>query len=189
MSGTIERPYKTSHPWLTFGRIDLRLAGADFWMLLGEARSKVEHLSLALLRPELRDTMLTVFLAKGVHATTAIEGNTLSEEQVIEIVEGRANPPASQEYLYREVENVITAYNRIKDHLIAGGDAMLTVEGIKSYDREVLDGIEEEGVTPGEVRTGPVVVGARYRGAPAEDCEYLLERLCEWLDSSDFEPP
>lgn len=157
-------------------------------MLLGEARSKVEHLSNSLLRPDVRDDMLRVFLAKGVHATTAIEGNTLSEGQVVEIVEGRANPPTSQEYLYREVENVIAAYNRIKDHLLAGVDATLTVEGIKQFDRDVLDGIEEEGVTPGEIRTGSVVVGNRYRGAPAADCEYLLEMLCEWLAGPDFDP-
>jgi hypothetical protein len=28
-----------------------------------------------------------------------------------------------------------------------------------------------------------------YRGAPAEDCEYLLDRLCEWINGSDFVAP
>lgn len=158
-------------------------------MLLGEARSKVEHLSLALLRPEIRDEMLSVFLAKGAHATTAIEGNTLSEDQVVEIVEGTASPPLSQAYLYREVENIIASYNRIKDHLLEGGDPSPTLDSIKQFDREVLAGIEEEGVVPGEIRAGSVVVGPRYRGAPAQDCEYLLERLCEWLNGPDFEAP
>ncbi len=32
-----------------------------------------------------------------------------------------------------------------------------------------------------------MVVGL-YRGAPWEDCEYLVERLCQWLESSDFDP-
>ena len=93
MVRTPERQYTTSHPWLTFSQVDLRRSGAEFWMLVGEARSKVEHLSMALLRPEIRDELLKVFLAKGVHATTAIEGNTLSEAQVVEIVEGRATLP------------------------------------------------------------------------------------------------
>lgn len=35
-------------------------------------------------------------------------------------------------------------------------------------------------VAPGEIRQHSVGV-MRYLGAPAEDCEYLLERLCEWL--------
>jgi len=33
------------------------------------------------------------------------------------------------------------------------------------------------------------VVVARYRGAPWQDCDYLLERLCEWLNGPDFAPP
>ena len=101
--GTPERAYRASHPWITF-RVDLSHAGAEFWMLLGEARSKVEHLSLALLKPEVADEMLRVYLAKGAQATTAIECNTLREEEVANIVAGMAAPPPpSQEYLYREV--------------------------------------------------------------------------------------
>jgi Fic family protein len=29
----------------------------------------------------------------------------------------------------------------------------------------------------------------RYRGAPAEDCEYLLEKLCDWLNGPGFQAP
>ena len=54
-------------------------------MLLGEARSKVDHLALALLKPEIADQMLQVYLAKGAQATTAIEGNTFSEDELAEI--------------------------------------------------------------------------------------------------------
>lgn len=186
--GTPERAYRTSHPWITF-RVDLSRAGAGFWMLLGEARSKVEHLSLALLKPEVAAEMLRVYLAKGAQATTAIEGNTLSEEEVANIVAGLAAPPSqSQEYLYREVENILSAFNRIKDHLIAGGSTELTPEKVMELNREVLDGLEQDDVHPGEFRRQSVVVG-RYRGAPCEDCEYLVESLCEWLESSDFNPP
>ena len=30
------------------------------------------------------------------------------------------------------------------------------------------------------------VVVMRYRGAPAADCEFLMERLCAWLNDADF---
>lgn len=185
---TPELAYRTSHPWITF-RVDLSRAGAEFWMLLGEARSKVEHLSLALLKPEVAEEMHQVYLAKGAQATTAIEGNTLSEDEVVAIVAGRASaPPPSQEYLYREVENIVSAFNRIKDHLIAGGSSDITPAGVKQFNSEVLDGLDHEDVHPGEIRRKSVVVG-RYRGAPAEDCEHLVERMCEWLNGPDFEPP
>jgi Fic family protein len=158
-------------------------------MLLGEARSKIEHLSLALLKPEVADEMHRVYLAKGAQATTAIEGNTLTEEEVAKIVAGIATTPLpSQEYLYREVENILSAFNRIKDDLVAGGDTQLTPEMTLEFNREVLDGLEQDDVRPGEFRRQSVVVGP-YRGAPWEDCEYLVARLCQWLESSDFEPP
>jgi Fic family protein len=186
--GTPERVYRASHPWITF-RVDLSRASAELWMLLGEARSKVEHLSLALLKPEIADEMLQVYLAKGAQATTAIEGNTLSEAEVADIVAGRAGRrPPSQEYLYREVENVLASFNRIKDHLLAGESSELSSDSIRRFDREVLDGLEQPDVRPGEFRRQSVVVG-RYRGAPWEDCEYLVEQMCRWLNGSDFDPP
>lgn len=185
--GTLERAYRTSHPWITFSA-DLSKAGADFWMLLGEARSKVDHLSLALLKPALAEELHQVYLAKGAQATTAIEGNTLSEHEVAAIVAGRAAAPQpSQEYLYREVENILSAFNRIKDRIIAGHTADITPADVLQFNREVLDGLDGGDVVPGEIRHESVVVG-RYRGAPWEDCEYLVERLCEWLNGRDFDP-
>jgi Fic family protein len=188
--GTSERSYRASHPWITF-RIDLQYAGAEFWMLLGEARSKIDHLTLSLLKPDVAEQMHQVYLAKGAHATTAIEGNQLSEEQVAEIVAGRAEPPPpSQRYQHQEVENILAAFNRIKDDQLSGGDTTLTVERIRQFDRGVLVGLDEDDVLPGEIpgARASVVVGP-YRGAPREDCLYLVEQLCEWLNGSAFDPP
>lgn len=187
--GTSEGEYRETHPWITF-RADLSHAGAELWMLLGEARSKVDHLSLALLKPTVGEEMHQVYLAKGAQATTAIEGNTLSEDEVADIVAGRAvQPPPSQEYLYREVENIVAAFNHIKDHLLAGRSPDLTRDAVRQFNREVLDGLEQpDDVHPGEIRRQSVVV-AQYRGAPWEDCDYLVERLCDWLNGPDLDPP
>ena len=48
----------------------------------------------------------------------------------------------------------------------------------------MLAGLEphlDEGVVAGEIPAHAVGVG-RYRGAPREDCDLLLQRLCEWLE-------
>ena len=189
--GTPERAYRVTHPWLTFSRVDLSRASAEFWMLLGEARSKVDHLSLALLKPAVAEEMNRVYLAKGAQATTAIEGNTLSEEEVEAIVAGTAEPaPPSQQYQRREVENILAAFNRVKDHLLAGGGSDMDVATMKQFNEDVLAGLEQDDVLSGAIpgiRTS-VVVGP-YRGAPREDCLYLVEQLCEWLNGPDFEPP
>ena len=45
----------------------------------------------------------------------------------------------------------------------------------------------KEDVLPGLIRRHEVGV-ARYRGAPSQDCEYLLHELCRWLNSESFPP-
>lgn len=60
----------------------------------------------------------------------------------------------------------------------------LTVRLIKKFNELVLAALPlEEDVVPGEIRKGSVVVGS-CKGAPAEDCEYLLERMCSFTADS-----
>ena len=179
------RTYKETHPWIDFS-VDLRGLQPHDWLLLGEARSKCEHIAGVPLLPDVAEQLHRVSLIKGAAATTAIEGNTLSEDEVGDRVDGVKRLPESREYLGVEVDNVVSAYNMIVTELAEGELLGLTPDRIKQMNRLVLDGLElEEGVVPGEVRThGAGVPG--YRGAPPEDCEYLLSRLCDWLESEDF---
>jgi hypothetical protein len=141
-----------------------------------------------LLAPETGDRLRRLYLAKGVHATTAIEGNTLSEEEVAEHLAGQLKLPPSQEYLTREVDNIVTAYNSIASELFDGGSREVTPNKIHEYNRLILDGLEvEDGVVAGELATKRPGVG-RYLAPPREDCDYLLERLCRWLND-DFKAP
>jgi Fic family protein len=157
-------------------------ASASLWMLLGEARSKIDHIAESPLKPSVAQELHEVSLAKGILATTAIEGNTLSEEDARKLIAGTLRLPPSQEYLAVEMANVLDAFNLIKEELMAGGDAALTPEHVAEYNRLVLQGLElEEGVIAGQIRTGPAVVGP-YKAVPVEDCKYLLGQLCEWLD-------
>ncbi len=186
---TSTRDYEQTHPWLTFD-VDLERASYRLWLLLGEATSKSDHVRRALLRPDVALELREIFLVKGALATTAIEGNTLSEEEAREVFEGRLKLPPSKAYLAREIRNVLDALDFIEGEILPdAANADLTVEKIKHYNRLVLDGLPaEEDVVPGEIRKHSVVVG-RYRGAPSQDCEYLLGRLCEWLNSDAFDAP
>ncbi len=155
-------------------------------MNLGEIRSKCEHIAGVPLRPLIAEKMHQLFLARGVLGTTAIEGNTLTEEQVLQILEGTLKLPASQEYLQQEVANILRACNEIGEQLQKGLQLPLTVACLKNFNRIALDKLKVDAeVVPGELRHHSVGV-LRYRGAPAEDCEYLLQKLCEWLNSDDF---
>ena len=183
--------YSETHPWITF---QLKVDPQDYrlWLQLGEVASKCEHLSGVPLRPEFATELNSIFLAKGVLATTAIEGNTLTEEQVRQQVDGKLEVPPSQDYLKQEVENIIDVCNEeIESQIREALDKMNLCERlIKSYNKRILHKLDlEEGAVPGQVRTKSVVVGSVYRGAPAEDCQHLLKRLCEWLNGPDFTAP
>jgi cell filamentation protein, protein adenylyltransferase len=184
---TVGRTYQETHPWIDF-RVDLRNASPELWMLLGEARSKIAHIAGALLNPDVAREMHNVYLTKGVLATTAIEGNTLSEEEARRRIEGDLDLPPSREYLGREIDNIIAAYNEIKDELVAGTAPPMTRPTIENYNRLILKDLDlEEGVVPGQIPEHSVGVG-NYAGAPREDCKHLLERLSGWLNGPDFAP-
>lgn len=182
------RKYEDSHPWINF-KADLTNASPALWVLLGEVASKVEHLAHSPLKPGLAAEFMKVSLVKGAVATTAIEGNTLTEDQVRRILEGKLTLPPSQAYLKREVDNVINACNQLSQELVSGTLPPLSVERVKLWNLHLLTGLElDPDVCPGEIRKHSVTVG-RYLGAPAEDCEYLLDKLCSWLPELTEPPP
>lgn len=157
-------------------------------MLLGEARSKCEHIAGIPLEPTVAGELHQVYMVKGVLASSAIEGNTLSEEQARKYLEGELELPPSQEYLGREVHNVVDATNLIGERILSTKSTDITVEDIKEYNRIVLASLElPPEVRPGKIRDHSVTV-SRYLGAPPEDCEHLLERMCEWINSSELCP-
>lgn len=182
--------YPSSHPWLTF-TVDLRSAGFRTWLLLGEAASKSGHARRTLLRPDVARELGRVYLVRGALASTAIEGNTLTEHEARRVADDALRLPPSKEYLGQEIRNILAALDDIRDEVFehdaeAHADVPLTVEKIERYNRMVLADLEVgEGVVPGELRTHSVVVGD-YRGAPASECGHLLERLCDWLGSDAF---
>lgn len=184
---TLQRKYQETHPWITF-KCDTTSFSHELWMNLGEARSKCEHIAGVPLQPEIAQDLHEVYLAKGVFATTAIEGNTLSEKQVRQHLEGSLKLPPSQEYLGRELDNIVSAVNLIAQETLSSDHTNINPEEIKEYNRKVLDGLKlEEWIVPGEIRDDSVTAG-RYLGAPPEDCEYLLERMCDWLNDPAFCP-
>jgi Fic family protein len=178
-----DREYLQTHPWLTFDVTrQLDRAPARLWRLLGAVVALAEHLADTPMLPEYADRMHRVYLIKGAVATTAIEGNTLSEEQVRQLIDKQLQLPPSKEYLGTEVENMLRAFDEIMTRVSRGEAIELSTEMIKGRNRQVLlDLALEPGVVAGEVSEHGVVVGP-YLGAPRRDCDYLTDRLCVWLE-------
>jgi len=175
------RTFEKTHPWLDF-TLNLREIDYTTWLSLGEAVSKTEHIAGVPLEPDSAAKLHAVYLAKGVLATTAIEGNTLTEYEVQEHLAGRLELPPSRQYLTQEIDNIVAVCNEIGNAAIRGDCGPITVEEIQGYNQLVLKELPlQEDVVPGALRSHSVMVG-RYRGAPAEDCEFLLGKFCDWLN-------
>lgn len=176
------RAYEKSHPWISFKPVIFEKFDYRLWMSLGEAASKCEHLATVPLQPKTAKKLHSLYLAKGIRATTAIEGNTLSEEEVIDRLEGKNKLPQSREYLGQEIDNIRRCCNIITNKLLKGGTIDITTCEIKEYNQIIFDKLpHSDEFVPGEIRRYSVGV-ASYRGAPAEDCEFLLDKMCEWIN-------
>ncbi|MGH3520241.1 MAG: Fic family protein [Haloechinothrix sp.] len=173
--------YLESHPWLTF-KFAMEFGNEpQLWALLGEAFSKCQHLTGTPLTPAVAHELSAVYLVKGALATTAIEGNTLTEQEARDIYEGRTQLPPSQRYLQQEIENVLAALGELSVRFESGDPIDLDTGWVREQNRRTLAGLEvDEHVVPGEYSTTSLVVGP-YRGAPPEDIPLLMDKLVRWL--------
>ena len=182
------RAYERTHPWLTFAVDFCRLRPSD-WLALGECATLCERISGAPLDPGVAERLRlhTMYLAKGALATTAIKGNTLSEEEARNRIEGRLDLPPSQEYLGREIDNIVEAVNGLTDAIVANGRLSLSVASVERMNGMVLRNLEaDDHVVPGRTRRADVSVGS-CRCPGWQDAEYLLARFCGFIAA--FEAP
>jgi Fic family protein len=177
----------TSYEWINF-KLDLKRLPWSSWVELGECAAMCDQMRKIPLKPHVRDQLHLIYLAKGVHATTAIEGNTLSEEQVKASLENRLQLPPSKQYLKQEVDNIIAACNEIAMEIAKNGFGPISMARLCYYNNLVLLGDipRDEAVVPGQIRRHNVVVGNVYRAPDAQNVSALVERLCDWMNGRDF---
>jgi Fic family protein len=174
------------YPWINF-KINLNRLSFRTWIQIGECLSKIEHISKVPLKPGITKEMHTVYLVKGVQATTAIEGNSLTEEEVRMRLERKLELPPSKEYLGKEVDNIIALCNELRKEKIPGEKKhKIKLSDICEYNKKILQDIPSpQHITPGKIRIYNVVVGG-YHAPDHKDVPYLINKYCEWLNSGDF---
>jgi len=153
---------------------------------MGECASKCDHIAGIPLKPGIREDLQLIYLAKGIQATTAIEGNTLTEEEVRKIIEEKSQTPPSKEYLEQEIKNILKACNQIAMHVRDNLQILVTPERICEYNSMVLENLPiPEGVLPGAFRDRGVAVG-RYLAPVPKEVPILMDTLCRWLNGDEF---
>lgn len=149
---------------------------------MGQIQAKCEQIKYLPISPELVAKLSEVYLAKGVNATTAIEGNTLTEQEVLKIRRQELQVQPSHEYLQREVENSYAAFESIRQEVSENPWSPLTVERICELHALVFDGLAKPDMDdPGQLRSRKVVVG-NYKPPEPQYCHDLLVNFCDWLE-------
>ena len=114
---------------------------------------------------------------KTIHGTLAIEGNTLTEEQVTALLNGKYVVAPAKEV--QEVRNAITAYDSFMDFNPYNYKDLLKAHGLMAM------GLVDN---PGHFRTEPVGVlgkeGIAHIAPPADRVPPLISDLFEWLNNS-----
>jgi len=161
--------------------------------MLGECDAYVKALTDIPLKPEYREKLHRLSLIKGAQATTAIEGNTLSQEEVEKINAGWKLPP-SREYLEIEVKNILEAFNTLLQTIVIDGkDRIITPDLIRDFHNIIGQNLGEHfDAIPGRFRDDNRVVGT-YLAPDYKFVPELVSKLCEWLrkefhysDGQDF---
>lgn len=150
--------------------------------LLGECEAMIRAIEKTPMLPRVRDRLLTVSLIKGAQATTAIEGNTLSAEEIERIYMAGEKMPVSKQYLEIEVRNVIDALNYLLKEVVRHDNSWLvTPELILDFHRRISKGLGEYiDAIPGRWREDRRQVGP-YLAPEHKYVPELMRKLCNWI--------
>ena len=172
--------YPASHPWISF-RFETARIPAAVWRQMGECEAMLRQIAATPMSGRLAKELYRLYLSKGAHATTAIEGNTLTEEDALKQMKGDLPLPASREYLRVEVDNILKLCDDLAQRQTKGDLPPLTADLLGRFNLSILRQTRHaEQAVPGKIRAHSVVVGV-YRGAPAAQCRALVDKLCVWL--------
>lgn len=152
---------------------------ARTWLLMGEVQAAVNSIMALPLPPFDHDIFDRIYLAKALHGTTAIEGNTLSELEVLKVINEDVSLDASKREQLPQIQNMIAAFAVVAQDVISG-DATFSPDSLNRYHRAVLKDLADE-ASLGVIRAYSVEVGA-YLAPPPEDCKLLLAQYCAWLN-------
>ena len=145
--------------------------------LVAEISAQMERLSMDMENAE-KIRLRQVNRMKTIHGSLAIEGNSLTEEQVTALIDGKHIVAPVKEI--QEVCNAIHAY-----------DALLNLNPYSLDDLLYTHSIMALGLVDnaGHFRKGGVGVfgkqGVVHIAPPADNVPYLMADLFEWLKSSD----
>lgn len=144
---------------------------------IGESLGRLHLPDTTSLSPQLRRSQRI----KSIHASLAIENNTLTLEQVTAVIEGKKVLGPQRDI--QEVHNALAAYDMIPSLKPHSSRDLLTVH------RLMLDGLIDH---PGKYRTGSVGIAKGnellHLAPPAANVTGLMRDLLAWVKATKAHP-
>lgn len=148
------------------------------------------------LPPDWREQLDKLNRARQVHGTTALEGNPLSEADVlkqIEALDKQSADPATTNpttRLYVQTKNADTAQTWVRGRFVPGS-LPLTCGDILEIHRMLTHESDTKNNDPGQWRTFSVTVGSEdmggvHRGAPHQKLPGLMKEYVQFVESRQF---
>ncbi|MCP4136425.1 MAG: Fic family protein, partial [bacterium] len=149
--------------------------------MLGECNSLIKAIINTAIRPDYLESLQKEALIKGAQAATAIEGNSLSIEEIRNIQKGE-KLPSSRDYLRIEVENMIESLNVILENVLVKNEIIVvTSELVKEFHWMVGKNLGDYfDSIPGQFRSNYLMVGS-YQELDSQDVKILIDNLVTWL--------
>ena len=150
-------------------------------LLLGQCEAYIDAIKRTPILPNYYQKLRQLSLRKGVQATTAIEGNTLTEEEIQAIIDGKKLQPSKQ-YQAKEIENMVNAFNKLFRQVVYDKEINIITEKLLcDFHKMIGDGLGEFfPAIPGQFRNRNVTVGT-YRCPDYTDVKMLVENFCQWM--------
>ncbi len=147
---------------------------------VGETESALGRLSEGL-PPERHLLLRRANTIRAVRASCAVEGNTLTAEQVEAVLEGRrVRGPVPE---VREVQNALDAYGHIEEWDPAASADLKAAHGV------LMAGLVDR---PGAFRREAAGIagaaGIVHIAPPADRVPHPVDELLRWLDEADVHP-
>ena len=134
------------------------------------------------LTPATADRLHRLNIVRAVSGTTGIEGVTLNEQEVDDILYGSPpRLPPSRQREEQEVRNAHALFLRVESLLQEDPHAALTEQMVQEFHHIITGGITYHANLPGRYRTHGVTAG-EYVAPPAAEVPALMKRFIEWVN-------
>ena len=152
-------------------------------IMLGQCVAYIKAINNTPIMPRFYDELMRIALRKGAQAITAIEGNTLSEEEISKLQAGE-KLPLSKKYQEIEVKNILNAfYELLIETVYNNKEQLISPELLLRFNKLVGQNLGEHfNAIPGQFRNNDFVVGT-YRCPDNRDVVTLIDQYCHCLRS------